>query len=165
MNSPVRLGVSPTTTTPTGFYSQRFWGFLFPCWNPGLLVLLPTCFSQFIHMQTWDCLVHQQLPCHVSFPPQLPLSTPPTSLNECLFFNSFVVRVPYNSIFWQFWLSFAFKFVVLLFVVWGGKVYLPMPLSWTKALRLFWTMKSPKMFHWHLGCGVGCLLKLYILNI
>ena len=35
-NSPVRLGVSPTAATPTGFYSRRFWGFLFPCWNPGL---------------------------------------------------------------------------------------------------------------------------------
>ena len=34
MNSPVRLGVSPTTVTPRDFYSQKFWGFLFPCWNP-----------------------------------------------------------------------------------------------------------------------------------
>ena len=30
-NSPVRLGVSPTAaSTPTGFFSQRFWGFIFP---------------------------------------------------------------------------------------------------------------------------------------
>ena len=37
MNSPVRLGVSPTAaTTPTDFYSQRFWGFISLCWNPGL---------------------------------------------------------------------------------------------------------------------------------
>ena len=36
MNSPVRLGVSPTASTPTGFFSQRFWGFISPCWNPGL---------------------------------------------------------------------------------------------------------------------------------
>ena len=30
------LGVSPTATSPTGFYSHRFWGFSFPGWNPGL---------------------------------------------------------------------------------------------------------------------------------
>ena len=34
MNSPVRLRVSPAI--PTGLYSQRFWGFISPCWNPGL---------------------------------------------------------------------------------------------------------------------------------
>ena len=34
-NSPVRLGVSPTTSTPTGVFSQRFEA-LFPCWSPGL---------------------------------------------------------------------------------------------------------------------------------
>ena len=31
MNSPVGLGVSPTTTTPTDFFSKRFWGFISPC--------------------------------------------------------------------------------------------------------------------------------------
>ena len=35
-NSPVRLAVYLTTTTATGFYSQRVWGFIFLCWNPGL---------------------------------------------------------------------------------------------------------------------------------
>ena len=36
MNSPVRLGVSPTaTSTPTGVFNQRFEA-LFPRWNPGL---------------------------------------------------------------------------------------------------------------------------------
>ena len=34
--SPVRLGVSPATSTPTGFFSQRFWGFISPHWDPGL---------------------------------------------------------------------------------------------------------------------------------
>ena len=34
-DSSVRLGVSPATTTPTGFYSQRFWGFISLCLNPG----------------------------------------------------------------------------------------------------------------------------------
>ena len=35
-NSPVRLGVPPTTTTSTDFCSQRFWGFISLHWNPGL---------------------------------------------------------------------------------------------------------------------------------
>ena len=34
MNSSVRLGVSLATSTPTGFYSQRFWVFSFLHWNP-----------------------------------------------------------------------------------------------------------------------------------
>ena len=72
----------------------------------------------------------QPPPCCEFSPPWLPISTPPTSLDES-FFNSLVVGLPYVSIFWKFWLFFVFKFVVvLLLVVWGGKVYLPMPPSW-----------------------------------
>ena len=56
----------------------------------------------------------QLLPCHASSLPWLPVCAPPTSLDECFFFNSLVVRLPYGSIFWQFWLFFAFKFVVVL---------------------------------------------------
>ena len=33
---------------------------------------------------------------------QLPISAPPTSLGEC-FFNSLVIRVPCNLVFWKFW--------------------------------------------------------------
>ena len=32
---------------------------------------------------------------------RLPISTPPTGLDECCFFNSLVVRLPYSSIFCQ----------------------------------------------------------------
>ena len=35
-NSPVGLGVSPTASNPTNFFSQRFWGFISLRWNPGL---------------------------------------------------------------------------------------------------------------------------------
>ena len=38
-DSAVRLGVSPAAATPTRFYSQRFWGFISPHWNPRLLCL------------------------------------------------------------------------------------------------------------------------------
>ena len=38
-NSPVRLGVSPASSTPTGVFSQKFSGFISPHWDPGLLGL------------------------------------------------------------------------------------------------------------------------------
>ena len=61
----------------------------------------------------------------------LPVSAPPTGLDECFFFNSLVVGLPYSLIFCQFWLLFVLKFVVvLLLVVRGGAVCLPAPLSW-----------------------------------
>ena len=43
-------------------------------------VSLSSCSYWFIHTQMWDHPVHQPAPCHVSSPPQLPVSTPPTSL-------------------------------------------------------------------------------------
>ena len=39
----------------------------------------------------------------------LPVSAPPTDLDECFFFISLVVRLPYSSIFCQFWWFFVFK--------------------------------------------------------
>ena len=99
-------------------------------------VLLPSYSSRFICMQMWDHLVCQPLP-HPPHPPAAPLC-PPVSLDECFFFNSLVVRLPYSSIFWQFWLFFVFKFVVvLLLVVQGGKVYLPTPPSWPEVPMLY----------------------------
>ena len=143
-NSPVRLGVSPTTANPTDFYSQRFWDGIFLCWKRWVVqpVLLPSSSFRFICSQMLDLPVHQPLH-HSSQAPapaspsilsllssQLTVSTPPTSLDECLSFNSLVVGLPYSSIFWQFWLFFVLKFVVLLLVMRGSKVYLPMPPSW-----------------------------------
>ena len=61
--------------------------------------------------------------------------SPPTGLDECFFFNSLVVGLPYNLIFCQFWLFFIFKFVVFfLLVVRGGTVCLPIPSSWPEVL-------------------------------
>ena len=91
-----------------------------------LSISLPSCSFQFICMQMWDYLVHQPPPCHTSSPPQLLVSAPPTSLDECFFFKSLVVRLPYSAIFWPLWLFFLFKLVViLLLVVQGSKAYLP----------------------------------------
>ena len=65
-----------------------------------------------------------------SYLPGLPVSAPPTGLDECFFFISLFVGLPHSLIFCQFWLFFVFKFVVHLLVVQGGTVCLPMPPSW-----------------------------------
>ena len=72
----------------------------------------------------------------------LPISAPPTHLDECFFFNSLGVGLPYSSIFWQFWLFFVFKFVVVLvLVVRGGTVCLPMPPS-SLEVQNYYILKS-----------------------
>ena len=45
MNFSVRLGDSPAATSPTDFYRQRFWGFIFPMLEPWVVwsVSLPSC--------------------------------------------------------------------------------------------------------------------------
>ena len=60
----------------------------------------------------WVC---QPLPCRESSPPWLPVSTPPTGLDECFFFISLVVGLSYSSIFCQFWLFFVFKLLLSFF--------------------------------------------------
>ena len=96
-----------------------------------MVYLAPPCSSRFICMRMWDHSVCQQPLCHESSLPRLPVSTPPTGLDECFFFNSLVDGLPYSLTFCQFWLFFVFKFViVLLLVVQGGTVCLPTPPSW-----------------------------------
>ena len=76
-------------------------------WGMGY-VSLPRCSSQFICRQTWDCPLHQPLPCLESFLPHLPISTPPTGTDECFFFNLLVVRLPYSLIFLAVLIIFCF---------------------------------------------------------
>ena len=96
------------------------------------------------------CLTRSPTSCHLAHrsPPatawprvlsaQLPVSAPPTSLDECFCFNSLVVALSYILIFCQFWVFFVFKFVVvLLLVVQGGTVCLPMPPSWPEVLKSY----------------------------
>ena len=78
MNSPVRLGVSPTAaSTPTGVFTQRFEA-LFP--RAGALGCV-VCFapppsSPFIYTRMWGCRVCQPPPCGVcQLQPGLPRST------------------------------------------------------------------------------------------
>ena len=45
----------------------------------------------------------------------LPISAPPNGLDECFFFISLVVGLPYSLIFCQFWLFFVFKLLLSFF--------------------------------------------------
>ena len=133
------MGLSNKLSCEAGSFSHRYnplmflqpavLGFLFPCWNPGLLGL---SHSPFVPpgLSSWKCgtawssshrpaQVLQLPPCRKSSLPQLPISAPPTGLDECFFFNSLVFRLPYSLIFWQFCLFFIFKFVVVLLLVVG----------------------------------------------
>ena len=47
----------------------------------------------------------------VSSLPWLPVSAPPTVLDDYFFFKSLVVRLAYSLIFWQFWLFFCFDVI------------------------------------------------------
>ena len=127
---------------PHRFFSLRGFEVLFPhvgnlgyafCLGPQLFLLVyPTCKCG-TALSDSPCLtfqppIIQQPPSHKTCPTWLPISA---SLDECSFFNSLVVGLPYSLIFWQFWLIFVFKsVVVLLLVVQGGTVYPPMPPSW-----------------------------------
>ena len=89
-NSPVRLGVFFAAAIPRDFFQSEVLRLLFPTPEPWVArsVSLPTCSSQFLHMQKWDRLAHQ-----------LPVFAPPTGLDECFFFHSLVVELPYRYIF------------------------------------------------------------------
>ena len=108
MGSPVRLGVSPATATPTVFIARGFEALVSLSWNPGLHGL---SHSPVVPPGLSACNVGPpSLPapsCHESSLLQLPVSVPPALLDEC-FFNSLVVRLPYSSIFWHFWVAFCF---------------------------------------------------------
>ena len=126
-------------------------------------VSLPSCSSWFICMQMWGHPPHQPLPCHTSYLPWLPISALPTSLNEC-FFNSLVVRLPYSSIFWQFWLFFVLKFVAVLhLVVRGSKAYLPTPPSWPGVrATFFWLMLTWFIFLHSYSYTYVCVVCMYM---
>ena len=144
----VRLGVSPAAASiPMDVFNQGFEA-LFP--HAGALgctvCLTPQLFLPvYLHLNVGP--PSPQSPTSPGLPAttllrvlfaQLPSSAPPTGMDECFFFNSLVVRLPYSSIFCQFWLFFVFKcVVVLLLVVRGGTVCLPMPPSWPKVQTTF----------------------------
>ena len=142
-NSPVRLGVSPSATTPTDFYTQRCWGFLFlPQRDRGLRGLLHTNVGppglSTTDLPTPVC----QLPCCPPCPPATALPGILSTLTTGLYpsyqvWMNVSFLTPWLSDFHTVWFSgssgcfFVFKFVfALLVVVQGGQWYLPMLLPW-----------------------------------
>ena len=87
-NSPVRLGVSPAASAPTGVFSQRLWGFISRYWSPGLHSLsrspiVPPSLS------ARECGTTQSASCHSSLPscpspPLLPVWMNVSSLTSWL---------------------------------------------------------------------------------
>ena len=133
--SPMRLVVSPSASSiPTGVFNQRFEA-LFPwtgalgcvvCFDPLPFLLVHLCVNvgpQGLLAAAWPAPLHnppprlfcQPPPCHESSLPRLPVSAHPTGLDECFFFISLVVRLPYSLIFCQFWLFFVFKLLLSFF--------------------------------------------------
>ncbi|KAF6090782.1 hypothetical protein HJG60_012171 [Phyllostomus discolor] len=127
-NSPVRLKVSPAaSSTPTGVFSQWFEALFLHTGTLGCVVCpTPQFCLVYLRMnvgppgppaaalQAASCFTMHHLTgptSHNLARPNLPaaalpqvLSTPLTSLYECFFSNYLVVRLPYSSIFCQFWL-------------------------------------------------------------
>ena len=102
-------------------------------------------------------LVHQPPPCHTSSMPQLLISAPPASLDECFFFNSLIVRFPYSSIFWQFWL---FSFLNWLPFFWlrrkqSVSTYITKPINYNLKIKNFNSWVAPIIF---------CFLQLRIFS-
>ena len=126
MNSPMRLGLSPTASTLRGFFGPQFWGFISPHENCGLHAL---SHSPFVPpgLSTLKCGTTRSASHHLAGPSppsaalpavlstRMPISAPPTSLDECFFFNSLLVGLPYSSIFCPFWLFLVFKILFSFF--------------------------------------------------
>ena len=121
----MRLGVSPTAaSTSTGVFNQWFkalfpWAGTLGCWVRHQVSQLLPCWPAAAWPAPCHSLpphwVHQLPPCCESSPPQLPISAPPTDINECFFFISLVVGLPCGLIFCQFWLFFVFKLLLSFF--------------------------------------------------
>ena len=78
---------------PHRFLQPEVLSLYFPIWEPWVVwsVSLPSCSSLFIHTQMWDLLERRAPHAYESSLSQLPVSTPPTGQDECLFCNSLIV--------------------------------------------------------------------------
>ena len=141
----MRLGVSLTATTPTGFFSQRFWSFISQHWNPGLLGL--SCSAAVPpHLSARECGTAWSTSHHLATNP-LCLSCPSLSLLPVWMNVSYLTpRLSEFFTVWCFGSCGCFLFLIFFFcpsfVVRGCKVYLPTPPSWLESVpfntRLMW---------------------------
>ena len=128
---------------PDGCFPSEVCGFISLSWSPGLHGVshspaVPPGLSSF-ECGTTCSTSHRRLDClgppATTLPQvlsaQLPISTPPTSLDECFFFISLVVQLPYSLIFCQFWLLFVFKLLLSFWLCEEAQcVYLRLHLGW-----------------------------------
>ena len=129
MHSPVRLGVSPTIATPTGFFSQWFWGFISLYWNPELHDL---SWSPVVSpgLSPQKCGTTQSASCCHATCLLCPSCPSPTHLMNVSSLTLWLSDL-HSLFYWHFWVVFVSKFVVvLLLIVQGGKAYLPIPPTW-----------------------------------
>ena len=147
----------PLSQPPLIFTASSYKALFSQCWSPGLHGLawgqdqaLPRCFFWFLSRTwMWDCpfpllplLCYHHL-ASAAPRPLHPGSTLPTCLDECFFFKSLVVGLPYSLIFWQFWFYVFRLIVILLMVVQGGKACLPTPPSWLEVCGILVFQCSP----------------------
>ena len=92
----LRIPVSSTAPIPTGYYSQKLWELIFLTLEPwaGWYGVSGVPYSWGIS------ILSTTVGCGTARSASLRLWT---HLDECDFFNSLVVGLPYQSIFWWFW--------------------------------------------------------------
>ena len=114
---------------------------------------LPTAASLGLPATAFTVPVLQPLPCQESSQAQLPTSAPPTSLDECLCFNSLVVKLLYSSILWQFWLFFILNLLLSFFSLCKEAqcIYLCLHLGWKFPLPFF---KLDCLSSWNVVMGI-----------
>ena len=114
MNSPGGWEFLPLPSQPPQVFSVIGFEALFPCTESlGCVVCLAPQLFLLVYLHGNVGLPSLQA-ASLPGPPvtalpwvlstQVPVSAPPTGLDECLFFNSLVVRLPHSLIFFQFWL-------------------------------------------------------------
>ena len=137
----LRLGVSPTSSTPANFYRQRFWGFIFLHWNPGLRGLshspvVPYGLSANVGLPAAALL------CVISAPAAHILPLLPVWMN----ISSFTPWLDFQFASLIFWLFWFFCFVLFL-----------------NSLSFFWFCEDAKCICLYLHFGQKSLLLLLFL--
>ena len=146
MISPVRLVVSlAAASTPTGVFSQRFEA-SFP--GAGALGCTSCSLAHRAPQSTTSLGPPAATLPWVLSPRRLPVSAPPTCLDECFFFIFLVVGLPCSSIFCQFWLVFVFKLLLSFFWLCEEAqcVYLCLHLGQKPTLNIFLKAEMDEAF-------------------
>ena len=158
MESPENLALSSAAPTPS-FLQPEVKGIYLPGTGTlGLWSLVPkVSLPIFIHHTwMWD---HPFRRWHLSMPHCIPAPLCPsphlyplTCLDECGFFKSLVVRLPYSLIFCSGCYLFWGLVVIPSVIARGGKACLPAPLSWPEVwfFYIFGDFFRGLAYGWHL---------------